>query len=143
MTPEFNGNELGCRGVLMEAKSVEDNGEGIEFCVYVYNVQPGVTINYETGHSCLWDSNSVVTDIPATSGASNNNDASNSSSTDSDVTNSTAITETYIINENTHKFHKPSCSSVSKMNEANKKEYTGDKNKLISEGYEACKNCNP
>lgn len=55
----------------------------------------------------------------------------------------TAITETYIINENTHKFHKPSCSSVSKMNEANKKEYTGDKNKLISEGYEACKNCNP
>jgi len=77
----------------MEAKSVEDNGEGIEFCVYVYNVQPGVTINYETGDSCLWDSNSVVTDIPATSGASNNNDASNSSSTDSDVTNSTAITE--------------------------------------------------
>lgn len=82
----------------MEAKSVEDNGEGIEFCVYVYNVQPGVTINYETGDSCLGDSNSVVTDIPATSGASNNNDASNSSSTDSDVTNSTAITETYIIN---------------------------------------------
>lgn len=111
----------------MEAKSVEDNGEGIEFCVYVYNVQPGVTINYETGDSCLGDSNSVVTDIPATSGASNNNDASNSSSTDSDVTNSTAITETYIINENTHKFHKPSCSSVSKMNEANKKEYTGEK----------------
>lgn len=143
MTPEFNGNELGCRGVLMEVKSVEDNEEGIEFCVYVYNVQPGVTINYETGDSCLWDSNSVVTDIPATSGASNNNDASNSSSTDSDVTNSTAITETYIINENTHKFHKPSCSSVSKMNEANKKEYTEDKNKLISEGYEACKNCNP
>ena len=64
-----------------------------------------------------------MTDIPATSGASNNNDASNSSSNDSDVTNSTAITETYIINENTHKFHKPSCSSVSKMNEANKKEY--------------------
>ena len=143
MTPEFNGNELGCRGVLMEAKSVEDNGEGIEFCVYVYNVQPGVTINYETGDSCLGDSNSVVTDILAAGGASNNDDASNSGSTDSDVTNSAAITETYIINENTHKFHKPSCSSVSKMNEANKKEYTGDKNKLISEGYEACKNCNP
>lgn len=143
VTPEFNGNELVCRGVLMEAKSVEDNGEGIEFCVYVYNVQPGVTINYETGDSCLGVSNSVVADIPAASGTSNNDDASNSGSTDSDVTNSAAITENYIINENTHKFHKPSCSSVSKMNEANKKEYTGDKNKLISEGYEACKNCNP
>lgn len=143
VTPEFNGNELVCRGVLMEAKSVEDNGEGIEFCVYVYNVQPGVTINYETGDSCLGVSNSVVADIPAASGTSNNDDASNSSSTDSDVTNSAAITENYIINENTHKFHKPSCSSVSKMNEANKKEYTGEKNKLISEGYEACKNCNP
>lgn len=143
VTPEFNGNELVCRGVLMEAKSVEDNGEGIEFCVYVYNVQPGVTINYETGDSCLGVSNSVVADIPVASGTSNNDDASNSGSTDSDVTNSAAITENYIINENTHKFHKPSCSSVSKMNEANKKEYTGDKNKLISEGYEACKNCNP
>lgn len=143
VTPEFNGNELVCRGVLMEAKSVEDNGEGIEFCVYVYNVQPGVTINYETGDSCLGDSNSAVTDILAAGGASNNDDASNSGSTDSDVTNSAAITETYIINENTHKFHKPSCSSVSKMSESNKKEYTGDKNKLISEGYEACKNCNP
>lgn len=143
VTPEFNGNELVCRGVLMEAKSVEDNGEGIEFCVYVYNVQPGVTINYETGDSCLGNSNSVVTDIPVTSGTSNNDDASNSGSTDSDVTNSAAITENYIINENTHKFHKPSCSSVFKMNEANKKEYTGDKNKLISEGYEACKSCNP
>lgn len=143
VTPEFNGNELVCRGVLMEAKSVEDNGEGIEFCVYVYNVQPGVTINYETGDSCLGVSNSVVEDIPAVSGTSNNDDASNSGSTDSDVTNSAAITENYIINENTHKFHKPSCSSVSKMNEANKKEYTGEKNKLISEGYEACKNCNP
>lgn len=74
---------------------------------YIYIIA-GVTINYETGDSCLWDSNSVVTDIPATSGASNNNDASNSSSTDSDVTNSTAITETYIINENTHKFHSES-----------------------------------
>lgn len=143
VTPEFNGNELVCRGVLMEAKSVEDNGEGIEFCVYVYNVQPGVTINYETGDSCLGDSNSVVTDIPATSGASNDDVASNSGSAGPGATSSTATTETYIINENTHKFHKPSCSSVSKMNEANKKEYTGEKNKLISEGYEACKNCNP
>lgn len=51
VTPIFQGNELVARGVLMEAKSVEDNGKGIEFCVYVYNNQPGVEIDYLTGES--------------------------------------------------------------------------------------------
>ncbi len=51
VTPIFQGNELVARGVLMEAKSVEDNGAGIEFCVYVYNNQPGVEIDYLTGES--------------------------------------------------------------------------------------------
>lgn len=53
VTPIFEGNELVARGVLMEAKSVEDNGEGILFCVYVYNNQPGVEIDYLTGESKL------------------------------------------------------------------------------------------
>lgn len=51
VTPIFKGDELVARGVLMEAKSVEDNGKGIEFCVYVYNNQPGVEIDYLTGKS--------------------------------------------------------------------------------------------
>ena len=51
VTPIFQGNELVARGVLMEARSVEDNGKGIEFCVYVYNNQPGVEIDYLTGES--------------------------------------------------------------------------------------------
>lgn len=51
VTPVFQGNELVARGVLMEAKSVEDNGKGIMFCVYVYNNQPGVEIDYLTGES--------------------------------------------------------------------------------------------
>ncbi len=51
VTPIFNGDELVARGVLMEAWSVEDNGDGICFCVYIYNVQPGVIIDYETGSS--------------------------------------------------------------------------------------------
>ena len=40
-------------GVVMEAQSVEDSGEGISFAVYVYNVQPGVEIDYATGESWL------------------------------------------------------------------------------------------
>lgn len=51
VTPIFEGDNLLASGVLIEAKSVEDNGDGIEFCVYCYNVQPGITINYANGES--------------------------------------------------------------------------------------------
>ena len=51
VTPDFVDDELVCRGVLMEGYSVEDNGDGILYCVYCYNVQPGVSINYMTGET--------------------------------------------------------------------------------------------
>lgn len=51
VTPVFEGENLVASGVLMEGKSVEDNGEGILFCVFAYNVQPGVVIDYATGES--------------------------------------------------------------------------------------------
>lgn len=53
VTPIFEGNNLVASGVLMEAYSVEDNGAGICFCVYCYNVQPGIDIDYRTGESSL------------------------------------------------------------------------------------------
>ena len=54
VTPLFAANDLVARGVQMEAKSVEDNGEAVQFNVFVYNVEPGVAINYVTGES--WES---------------------------------------------------------------------------------------
>ena len=51
VTPVFEGGNLVASGVLMEAESVEDEGDGVEYCVYVYNVQPGVVINYATGEN--------------------------------------------------------------------------------------------
>lgn len=51
VTPVFAGENLVASGVRMEAFSVEDEGEGICFHVYVYNVQPGVVIDYTTGES--------------------------------------------------------------------------------------------
>lgn len=51
VTPIFKGRELVARGVEMEARSVEDKGEGVCFHVYVYNVQPGVEIDYRTGEN--------------------------------------------------------------------------------------------
>ena len=49
--PRFKKDELVARGVEMEAWSVEDEGEGLSFHVFVYNVQPGIEIDYKTGES--------------------------------------------------------------------------------------------
>lgn len=51
VTPDFKGDNKVASGVEMEAYSVEDNGQGVQFNVYVYNVQPGITINYQTGEN--------------------------------------------------------------------------------------------
>jgi DNA-entry nuclease len=62
VTPVFEGNNLVAKGVQMEAYSVEDNGKGISFHIFVYNVQPGIGIDYATGDSWLDDS-VVVNDV--------------------------------------------------------------------------------
>lgn len=49
VTPIFTGDDLLARGVLMEAASVEDQGESFHFCRWAYNVQPGIEIDYRTG----------------------------------------------------------------------------------------------
>ena len=51
VTPLFDGDNLVAHGVLMEGYSVEDDGEGVCFCVYAYNAQPGIIIDYTTGES--------------------------------------------------------------------------------------------
>lgn len=53
VTPVFEGDNLLASGVQMEAKSVEDNGQGVSFNVYVYNVQDGIDIDYHDGNSKL------------------------------------------------------------------------------------------
>lgn len=53
VTPIFEGDNLVADGVLMEAYSVEDRGRGICFCVFCYNVQPGIEIDYKTGENKL------------------------------------------------------------------------------------------
>lgn len=55
VTPYFRDNELVARGVEMEAYSVEDDGEGVCFHVFVYNYQPGIEIDYRTGESRIFN----------------------------------------------------------------------------------------
>ena len=82
VTPVFDGNNLVAKGVQMEAKSVEDDGEGIEFNVFVYNVQPGITIDYATGNSALSgeEVNKTGSSNSTTTSSSSNNNSNNTTS---------------------------------------------------------------
>lgn len=51
VTPIYEGDNKLASGVQMEAWSVEDNGKGIHFNVYCYNVQPGIVLDYATGEN--------------------------------------------------------------------------------------------
>ncbi len=112
VTPVYVGKELVARGVQMEALSVEDEGEGISFCVFVHNVQPGVEIDYTTGKSRKAETTFQEE-------------------------------ERYILNTNSHKFHRQDCQSVSDMKPENKQEYVGSRDDLIAMGYQPCGACKP
>ena len=115
VTPIFRDDNLIADGVLMEAWSVEDNGDGICFNIFAFNVQPGIQIDYQTGNSSLIDTTST---------------------TSTDNTH-------YILNTNSHKFHNPDCSSINNISEQNKSDYYGNREELINQGYTPCGFCNP
>ena len=116
VTPVFEEDNLVATGVEMEAYSVEDKGEGVSFHVFVYNVQPGIVIDYATGES--WPD-------------------------DSKTTENTGKGQNYVLNTNTHKFHTQNCESVRDIADSNKEVYTGYREDLINMGYEPCKRCKP
>ena len=115
ITPIYQDKNLVASGVLMEAQSVED--DTVKFCVYCYNVQPDVQIDYATGKSSLVGSQEV------------------SEAPDQNAT--------YILNENSKKIHTPDCPSVQDTKPKNRKEYHGSLQDLLDDGYTGCKNCNP
>lgn len=151
VTPIFTGDNLVADGVLMEGYSVEDEGDGICFCVYAYNVQPGITIDYATGDSWL-SSEKGNSDSSSGGNSAVSQSATDKSGTQQAAVQTESVKETsapvstgteYILNTNTKKFHYPSCSSVKQMKASNKKEYTGSRDDLIAQGYDPCKKCNP
>lgn len=151
VTPIFTGDNLVADGVLMEGYSVEDEGDGICFCVYAYNVQPGITIDYATGDSWL-SSEKGNSDSSSGGNSAVSQSAADKSGTQQAAVQTESVKETsapvstgteYILNTNTKKFHYPSCSSVKQMKASNKKEYTGSRDDLIAQGYDPCKKCNP
>lgn len=156
VTPIFDGDNLVASGVEMEGWSVEDEGAGICFHVYCYNVQPGIGINYADGTS--WESTS---DERVNARKSGNTEQENGMAYDASAEQPAAeiqghtqnlepigdsrneATQTYILNTNTKKIHRPTCSSVDQMKEKNKQTYEGTVEELENMGYTPCKKCNP
>lgn len=119
--PIFEGENLVASGVVMEAFSVEDEGEGVCFHVYVYNVQPGVEIDYATGES--WETRDSASSALESQAEEQETD--------------------YVLNTSSKKFHLPDCSSVDSMSGKNRQEYHGTREELIAQGYEPCGSCHP
>jgi len=120
VTPVYDGDNLVARGVQMEARSVEDNGVGVCFHVYVYNNQPGVIIDYATGDNRA--EGAVVTE-PVADEATDGN--------------------TYILNTNSQKFHAEDCAQAQSIKENNRETFTGDREDLINQGYSPSGCCKP
>ena len=168
VTPLFAANDLVARGVQMEAKSVEDNGEAIQFNVFVYNVEPGVAIDYVTGES--WESSetpqvtskgsATITTAAAaradkaaagrSAGSGSGTGSSGSNAGDGHGTGSnssnnqgTSEQQDYILNVKNKKFHKPDCSAASDISNANKQDFSGTRDQLIARCYSPCGICKP
>ncbi len=116
VTPVFEGDNLLADGVQMEAYSVEDQGKGVSYNVYIFNAQPGIWIDYATGDSREIQPDDMVS----------KEDASD-----------------FVLNTNTKKFHLPSCGNADKIQKENKENFTGDRQQLVKNGYEPCGSCNP
>lgn len=128
VTPAFEGDNLLASGVFMEAESVEDEGEGISFFVYVYNVQPGIEIDYAEGESRKAEE--AGAEVPGLGQQASLEEQEDSS-------------RDYVLNENTRKFHLPECGSVEDIKPQNRKDYSGSRKKLEEQGYEPCGRCRP
>jgi DNA-entry nuclease len=116
VTVIFKGNNLLCEGVLLEAYSVEDDGEEISLNVFLYNVQPGVVIDYATGAS---------------------------EAEDKDHEDNVVGECKYVLNTNSKKIHKPTCGNVKTISEKNRKETDKSIEELLEEGYTKGGCCNP
>ena len=158
-TPVFEGDNLVASGVLLEARSIEDDGKGVCFCRWCYNVEPGVEIDYATGENHAdgtktappdWKDVKIDADVPeddaptaaetaavaAVGAAVAEQDSAGEEAADPEV-------HTYILNTNTLRFHWPDCKAVRDMKEKNKQEYTGTREDVIAMGYTSCGICRP
>ncbi len=140
VTPQYEDDNLVAEGVQMEGYSVEDQGEGICFNIFAYNVQPGITIDYETGDSKETESGE---DIQGNAGKDHEDMSKPEGDHASGQGNTAAERKEYILNKNTKKFHDPSCSGARDILAENRRKVTESRDDLIQDGYEPCGKCKP
>lgn len=141
--PVFRGKDMVCAGVRMQAESVEDNGRGVSFHVFCFNVEPGYDIDYKTGSVAK-----AGQSAGQTAGASQNSyqqaeGSQGSGQSNSASQNSGSGQRVYILNTNTMRFHYPSCASVAEMSGRNREKVKANRQDLIRQGYEPCGECEP
>ena len=162
VTPIFENDNLIANGVLIEAKSVEDNGQGVLFNVFVYNVQPDITIDYKTGDSHLTNpvsnnndvtTNKVNESIENTSDSTKNTEYKDTTSSNNTVSNSNVVENdyseettshihtTYVLNTDSKKIHLPSCRTIKKLKPSNRAESDAPISEIKAQGYTPCKVC--
>lgn len=137
VTPVYEEDNLIASGVTMEAKSVEDDGKGICFYVFVYNVQPGILIDYASGESMQDPEYTNL--LPAVTETKPEEKVPEKAP---EVTEESKEV-TYVLNTNTGKFHEPWCGSVDTIKPKNRSDVTDSREDIINRGYAPCKRCNP
>ena len=118
VSPVYEGENLLASGVLMEARSLEDGGRGLRFCVYAHNVQPGIVIDYSDGESRAGDGAES-----AAPGA--------------------YAQPRYVLNTNSQRFHRPDCPSVEEIRPRNRQNFYGSRDEAVALGYTPCGRCKP
>ena len=113
--PIFEGDNQVASGVTMEAWSVEDNGEGICFYVYAYNVQPGVQIDYTTGESRLAEP----------------------------VVGEGEDVKTYVVNTGSGKFHDGTCPQAISIKPENKESFETTRSQMLAWSFVPAGCCKP
>lgn len=145
VTPIFEGNNLVAKGVQMEAMSVEDKGEAVSFNVFVYNIQPGITIDYATGNSSLSNNASNASSNVTSNNnnvSSNNNtnttaNSNNTSSANSNTTNSNGTSSQQVIRGNSRSkiYHCPGQRDYENMADSKYLVIFNSEQEAIDAGY--------
>ena len=102
-----------------------------------------IYINYATGESRLAEEGEVINPQPPTPSNPDNSGSEESSNTESSSGSEDTAEYDYVLNTNTKKFHKPSCSSATEMKAENRQDYHGTRQGVIDMQYEPCGKCKP
>ena len=154
-TPVFSGDNLVCDGILMEAYSLEDQGKSVQFCVFFYDVEPGVDINYATGESALAAKDSIMFDAQRQEGATvvqpEKNGSGNAGFNEKPLFDQSVplvyVDEpqqaVYVLNIKTMKFHAAACENALAAAEKNRLYTTSGRDLVMQAGFEPSGCCNP